>query len=85
MCTSLMAAWDGEALDVKQRIVLALVLVTRTPVERLLAMKRQRGWQHLGMYSDVDGDFTRDYVSADDADMPAFNLDTRRNGSIRHF
>ena len=36
MCTSLMAAWDGEALDVEQRI--ALVMVARSPIERLLAI-----------------------------------------------
>ena len=29
--------------------------------------------------------FTRDYVSADDSDMPAFNVFTRRDGSIRYF
>ena len=29
MCTSLMAAWDGESLDVEQRI--ALVMVARSP------------------------------------------------------
>ena len=83
MCTSLMAAWDGESLDVEQRI--ALVMVARSPIERLLAVKKQRGWQHLRLYSDVDGGFTRDYVSADDADMPAFNVFTRRDGSMRHF
>ena len=83
MCTSLMAAWDGEALDVEQRI--ALVMVARSPIERLLAVKKERGWQHLRLYSDVDGAFTRDYVSADDADVPGFNVFTRRDGSIRHF
>ena len=83
MCTSLMAAWDGESLDVEQRI--ALVMVARSPIERLLAVKKQRGWQHLRLYSDMDGDFTRDYVSADDADMPAFNVFTRRDGNIHHF
>ena len=83
MCSSLMAAWDGEALDVEQRI--ALAMVARSPIERLLAVKKQRGWRHLRLYSDVDGDFTRDYVSADDADMPGFNVFTRRDGSIRHF
>ena len=83
MCTSLMAAWDGESPDVEQRI--ALVMVARSPIERLLAVKKERGWQHLRLYSDVDGDFTRDYVSAEDADMPAFNVFTRRDGSIRHF
>ena len=83
MCTSLMSAWDGEALDVEQRI--ALVMVARSPIERLLAVKKERGWRHLRLFSDIDGDFTRDYVSADDADMPAFNVFTRRDGVIRHF
>jgi predicted dithiol-disulfide oxidoreductase (DUF899 family) len=83
MCTSLMAAWDGESLDVEQRI--ALVMVARSPIERLLAVKKERGWQHLRLYSDLDGDFTRDYVSAADADVPGFNVFTRRDGSIRHF
>ena len=83
MCTSLMSAWDGESLDVEQRI--ALVMVARSPIERLLAVKKERGWRDLRLYSDVDGDFTRDYVSADDADMPAFNVFTRQGGSIRHF
>ena len=83
MCTSLMNAWDGVSLDVEQRI--ALVMVARSPIERLLRVKKERGWRNLRLYSDVDGDFTRDYVSADDADMPAFNVFTRRDGSIRHF
>ena len=83
MCTSLMAAWDGEALDVDQRI--GLVMVARSPIERLLKIKKERGWRNLRLFSDADGDFTRDYVSADDADMPAFNVFTRRDGTIRHF
>ena len=83
MCTSLMSAWDGTSLDVEQRI--ALVMVARSPIERLLAVKKERGWRNLRLYADLDGDFTRDYVSADDADVPAFNVFTRRDGSIRHF
>ncbi len=46
---------------------------------------RERGWRHLRLYSDVSGDYTRDYVSAEDADIPAFNVFTRRDGPIRHF
>lgn len=83
MCTSLLSAWDGEAEDVVQRI--ALVVVARSPIARLLAFKKERGWRHLKLYSDVSGDYTRDYVSAEDADEPAFNVFTRRDGSMRHF
>jgi predicted dithiol-disulfide oxidoreductase (DUF899 family) len=83
MCTSLQSAWDGEAADVGQRI--ALVMVARSPIERLAAFKKERGWRHHRLYSDVSGDYTRDYVSADDADVPAFNVFTRRDGTVRHF
>jgi predicted dithiol-disulfide oxidoreductase (DUF899 family) len=83
MCSSLMAAWDGEALDVEQRM--ALVMVARSPIERLVKVKKERGWRNLRLYSDMGGDFTRDYVNADDADMPAFNVFSRRDGTIRHF
>jgi len=57
----------------------------RSPIERLAAFKKARGWRHLKLYSDPSGDYTRDYVSADDADVPAFNVFTRRDGTIRHF
>ncbi len=83
MCTSLLSAWDGEAEDVMQRV--ALAVVARSPIERLLAFKKERGWRRLLLYSDVSGDYTRDYVSADDADVPAFNVFTRQDGSLRHF
>ena len=83
MCTSLLSAWDGEAADVAQHI--ALVVMARSPIGRLLAFKQERGWRHLALYSDGSGDYTRDYVSADDADVPAFNVFTRRDGNIRHF
>jgi predicted dithiol-disulfide oxidoreductase (DUF899 family) len=83
MCTSLLSAWDGEAEDVAQRV--ALAVVARSPVERLVAFKKERGWRHLKLYADTSGDYTRAYVSADDADEPAFNVFTRRDGTIRHF
>lgn len=83
MCTSLLAAWEGKVRDIEQRV--ALAVTARSPVERLLEWKRERGWKELPLYSDVDGDFTRDYVDADDGDMPGYTVFTRRDGTIRHF
>jgi predicted dithiol-disulfide oxidoreductase (DUF899 family) len=83
MCTSLLDAWDGNAADIEQRV--ALAVVARSPIDRLLAFKRERGWRHLRLYSDTDGGYTRDYVSAEDADVPAYNVFTRRGDTIRHF
>lgn len=83
MCTSLMASWEGKVPDIEQRV--ALAMVARSPIERLKAAKAARGWTQLKVYADTDGAFTRDYVSADDADMPGYTVFTRRDGKIRHF
>ncbi len=83
MCTSLLSAWDGTAKNADQRV--ALAVVARSPIERLIDFKKERDWQHLKLYSDLEGDYTRAYVSAEDADIPALNVFTRRDGTIRHF
>ena len=41
MCTSLLSAWDGEVPDIRQRT--ALAIVARSPIARLVAIKRERG------------------------------------------
>jgi predicted dithiol-disulfide oxidoreductase (DUF899 family) len=85
MCTNLLGAWEGNAADIDQKI--SLVVVARSPIERLIAWKRERGWRNLRLYSDANGDYSRDYfaVSADGSDDAAFNVFTRRDGTIRHF
>jgi predicted dithiol-disulfide oxidoreductase (DUF899 family) len=83
MCTSLMGALDHKIADIRQRV--AIAFTARSPIERLIAAKQARGWTDLPVYSDERGDYTRDYVSADDADMPAYNVFTRDGGAIRHF
>jgi predicted dithiol-disulfide oxidoreductase (DUF899 family) len=83
VCTSLLSAWDGTAKNVSQLI--SVVVIAGSPIERLVSFKNERGWNHLKMYSDVSGDYTRAYVSGADADMPAVNVFTRRDNTIRHF
>lgn len=85
MCTSLLSAWDGEARDIGQHVSLAVI--ARSPIERLLAFKKQRGWHALRLYQDVNGHFSRDYlaVGENDGDEPAYNVFTRRDGIIRLF
>ncbi len=83
MCTTLMDAWDGEAPAIEQRVGFAMV--ARSPTERIAGLKQQRGWRHLRLYSDPSGDYTRDYVSAADADIPSIHVFTRQGRTIRHF
>ena len=83
MCTSFMATWDHKLPDVEQRA--SFVFTARSPIERLIEAKRARGWTNIKVFSDPSGDFTRDYVSPEDADVPGYNVFTRHGGKIRHF
>ncbi|ULU27759.1 DUF899 family protein [Dyella terrae] len=85
MCTSLLGAWNGEARDIQQRV--ALAVIARSPIERLLAFKQERGWKDLPLYSDINAHFSRDYGAIDDKgnDEPAFCVFTKRDGHIRLF
>ena len=85
MCTNLLGAWEGNAADIGQRI--SLVVVARSPIERLTAWKRERGWKNLRLVSDLNGNYSRDYFGLlpDGSEVPAFNVFTRRDGTIRHF
>jgi predicted dithiol-disulfide oxidoreductase (DUF899 family) len=85
MCTSLLSAWDGEVPDIQQRV--ALAVVARSPIKRLLEFKRERGWHYLPLFSDLSGEFSRDYhaLTKDGGDDAAVNVFTRKDGAIRHF
>jgi predicted dithiol-disulfide oxidoreductase (DUF899 family) len=83
MCTSFMASLEGKVPDIEQRV--ALAMIARSPIERLVAAKKARGWTQLKVYSDGAGAYTRDYVSAEDADDAGYTVFTRRDGKIRHF
>ena len=83
MCTAMLTSWDGTARNLRERV--ALAVTARSPIERLFDFKRERGWQNLQIYSDVKGDYTRCYVSADDGDAPGLSVFIRRDGTVRHF
>jgi predicted dithiol-disulfide oxidoreductase (DUF899 family) len=85
MCTTLLDAWNGEAKPIGERV--SLVVVARSPIARLLAFKKERGWKDLTLVSDLNENFSRDYhaIADDGSDIPGFNVFTRRDGTIRHF
>ena len=83
MCTAMLTSWEGTARNLRERV--AIAVTARSPIERLLDFKKERGWQNLQFYADTKGDYTRAYVSADDGDFPGLTVFTRRDGTIRHF
>jgi predicted dithiol-disulfide oxidoreductase (DUF899 family) len=82
-CTSFLSAWNGVAKNLREK--LAIVVTARSPIERLVDYKQQRGFAHLPFVSDATGHYTRTYVSAEDADIPGLSVFTRRDGTLRHF
>jgi predicted dithiol-disulfide oxidoreductase (DUF899 family) len=85
MCTSLLSAWEGEMADMLQRV--AVAVVAESPLERLVAFKKERGWRHLRLYSTRGNRYNHDYhgLSADGGDDAAINVFSRRDGKLRHF
>jgi predicted dithiol-disulfide oxidoreductase (DUF899 family) len=85
MCTNLLGAWEGNAKDVDQQA--SLVVIARSPIARLVAFKKERGWRNLRLYSDMTGEYSKDYkaISPQGDDWAGLNVFTRRDGKIRHF
>jgi predicted dithiol-disulfide oxidoreductase (DUF899 family) len=83
MCTSFLNAWNGIAVNLRQLV--AVAVTARSPMERLIDYKNQRGFTNLSFISDGSGEYTRTYVNPEDADVPGFSIFSRRDGIIRHF
>jgi predicted dithiol-disulfide oxidoreductase (DUF899 family) len=83
MCTSFLSSWNGTAVNLRERV--AMVVTARSPIERLIEYRGQRGFANLSFVSDTSGDYTRTYVNPEDADVPGFSVFNRRDGVIRHF
>jgi predicted dithiol-disulfide oxidoreductase (DUF899 family) len=82
-CTSFLSSWNGTAINLRERV--AMAVTARSPIERLIEYKKQRGFTNLPVVSDMSGEYTRTYVNPEDADVPGFSVFTRRDGVIRHF
>jgi predicted dithiol-disulfide oxidoreductase (DUF899 family) len=58
-CTHFLDGLDGSAQHILQR--LALVVVAKSPIQRLLDLALERGWEHLKLLSTAGNTFDRDY------------------------
>ena len=83
MCTSFLTAFNGIAVNLRERV--AIAVTARSPIERLIEFKKQRGFASLPFVSDISGEYTRTYVHSDDADVPGFSVFTQHDGIVRHF
>jgi predicted dithiol-disulfide oxidoreductase (DUF899 family) len=84
-CTSFLDAFDGAARHVGQRVNLAVV--AKSPLPRILAHARDRGWRHLRLLSSAGNRYNRDYFGESEGgdQLPMLNVFRRDDGTIRHF
>ena len=85
MCTSFLDGLDGNAQHIAQRT--NLVVIAKSPIERILEYARGRGWRNLRLVSSAGTSYNRDYhgENADGAQRPMLNVFQRDGGEIRHF
>jgi predicted dithiol-disulfide oxidoreductase (DUF899 family) len=85
MCTGLLGSLDIPAVDLEQRV--ALAVIGRSPVARQLAFARERGWRNLKFYQCVGDDFPTDYrgLAPDGSEWPALDVWKREGEKVHHF
>ncbi len=84
-CTAMLDSLDGEAAHITQRV--ALAVAARSPIDRILAFTRPRGWRNLRLVSDAHNTYHPDYHSetAEGSQRPILNVFTKdAAGAIRH-
>ena len=84
MCTGILDSLDGAAPHVAQRV--NLVVVAKSPIQRIRAIALERGWRNLRLLSSAGNSYNRDYHGEDakGSQLPALNVFTRRGGKIYH-
>jgi predicted dithiol-disulfide oxidoreductase (DUF899 family) len=84
-CSSVLDGLNGQAEHVRQRA--ALVVIAKSPIERIMAAARERGWTKLRLLSSAGNSYNRDYHGEDasGSQRPCLNVFTRRDGTVRHF
>jgi len=85
MCTSFLDGLDGNAQHVAQRT--NLVVIAKSPIERIAEYARGRGWRNLRLLSSAETTYNRDYHGENEkgAQMPMMNVFVKKGGKVRHF
>ena len=84
-CTSILDSLNGTAPHAGQRINLAVV--AKSPLDRIRAFARERGWRNLRLLSSAVNTYNHDYhgETPEGNQIPSLNIFLRRGGKIHHF
>lgn len=85
MCSSIIDGLNGNARHITERVNLAVV--ARSPIDRIMAFAKERGWANLRLLSCANNSYGLDYFGEDAKgnQMPMANVFVKKNGSIHHF
>lgn len=85
MCSSFLDGLNGNAAHITQRI--NLVVVARSPIQRIAKFTQARGWKNLRILSSARNSYNIDYFgeSVDGAQDTMANIFVKRDGKIFHF
>ena len=85
MCSSIIDGLNANAPHITQRINLAVV--ARSPIERLAAFAKPRGWNNVRLLSSAKNSYNADYFgeTAEGDQFPMANVFVQRDGAIHHF
>jgi predicted dithiol-disulfide oxidoreductase (DUF899 family) len=85
MCTSIIDGLNTTAVNAGQRM--SLVVVAKSPLERIRTFARGRAWNRLRLLSSAANNYNRDYYgeNAEGGQQPSMNIFVRRNAKIHHF
>jgi predicted dithiol-disulfide oxidoreductase (DUF899 family) len=85
MCSAMLDGLDGNAPHIAQRT--NLVVIAKSPLERIVGFARERGWRNLRLLSSAGNTYNRDYQgeAPDGSQWPMLNVFVRRRGKVRHF
>jgi predicted dithiol-disulfide oxidoreductase (DUF899 family) len=84
-CVSLLDQLDGVVEHASQQM--NFVVVGKSPLDRLLTWKRERGWRRLRLLSSEGNTYNPDYLAEtpEGAQRPMLNVFHRDGETIRHF
>lgn len=84
MCTSMLDSLDRTVPHAGQRI--NVVVVAKSPIQRIRAIARERGWRNLRLLSSAGNSYNRDYRGENEkgAQLPTLNVFTRKGGKVHH-
>jgi predicted dithiol-disulfide oxidoreductase (DUF899 family) len=84
-CVALLDQLDGVVEHASQEMNFAVV--ARSPLDRLLTWKRERGWRRLRLLSSAENTYNPDYLAEtpEGAQRPMLNVFHREGERIRHF